>query len=200
MDAGDWDRRWIEKRCHEHGDVPSTVVVAEVDALPPARALDLACGAGRHAIWLAKRGWRVTAVDFSSEALRQARERAETAGVDVDWIEADLVSYTPPQDSFDLVLLAYVHVPEDELVRVLGAASAALAPGGTLVFVGHDRANLETGAPGPRAPDLLHGSRDIARELRSLAISRAGQIRRPVELEDGSLVDAVDALVVATRQ
>jgi SAM-dependent methyltransferase len=198
VDAQDWDRRWLDKRCHGHG-AASPVVIAAVDGLPPGTALDLACGSGRHAVWLAERGWRVTGVDFSAEALRQARERAAEAGVEVEWIGEDLAAYEPPQRSFDLVVVAYLHVRAAERARILANAAAAVAPGGTFLLVGHDRENLGTGAPGPTVPEVLYAAEDVVPELPGLEIRRAEQIRRPVELEDGAVVEAVDALVVGMR-
>jgi len=199
VDARDWDRRWAERALHVRGE-PSIVVAAAVEDLATGRALDLGCGAGRHAIWLAKQGWRVTAVDFSGEALRQARRRAVELGVEIDWVEADLVTYEPSTDSYELVLLAYLHVPAHERRAILAKAVTAVASGGTLLLVGHDLTNIGTGAPGPTSPAVLYTPDDIVPELTGLEISRAEQVRRPVEVEDGSAVEAIDALVVAARR
>ena len=198
MDARDWDRRWTDKLLHAHGE-PSSVVLDALDGVAPGRALDLGCGNGRHAMWLTERGWRVTAVDFSAEALRQARERAAATGVEVDWVEADLAAYEPERDAFDLVLVAYLHVPDRERAAIHARAAAAVARGGTLLLVGHDLANIRTGAPGPTNPSLLYTT-DIVRELPDLEIERAEQVQRPTELEDGTPVEAVDTLVLATRR
>ena len=198
MDARDWDQRWLDKRLHAHGEA-SPVVLAALEGLAPGRALDLGCGSGRHAVWLAERGWQVTGVDFSSEALRQARERAAELAVDVDWIEADLVNYAPSEVAFELVLLAYLHVPAHERRAILAKAEAAITRGGTLLLVGHDLTNIGTGAPGPTSPSVLYTPADIVPELPRLVVARAEQVRRSVELEDGSTAEAVDALVLATR-
>jgi SAM-dependent methyltransferase len=199
VDARDWDRRWTDKLLHAHGE-PSSVVLAALDRLAPGRALDLGCGNGRHAMWLAERGWRVTAVDFSTEALRQARERATAGGVEVDWVEADLAAYEPRRQAFDLVLVAYLHVPGGERAPILAKAAAAVADGGTLLVVGHDLTNIGTGAPGPANPSLLYTPADLVPELPELEIERTEQVRRPTELEDGTPVEAVDALVLARRR
>jgi SAM-dependent methyltransferase len=198
VDAQDWDRRWLDKRLHTHGEA-SPVVLAALEDLEPGRALDLGCGSGRHAVWLAERGWQVTAVDFSPEALRQAGERAAEVGVAVDWIEADLVTYEPPGAAFDLVLLAYLHVPVDERRAILAKAEAAVAEGGTLLLVGHDLTNIATGAPGPTSPAVLYTPTDIVPELPALEVERAEQVRRRTHLDDGRPVEAVDALVLARR-
>jgi SAM-dependent methyltransferase len=199
VDAREWDRRWLDKRLHAHGEA-SSVVLAALEGLPPGRGLDLGCGSGRHAVWLAERGWRVTAVDFSAEALRQARERAAQLGVEVEWIDDDLVTYVPAKASFDLVLLAYLHVPAHERRAILAKAEAAVAGGGTLLLVGHDLTNIGTGAPGPTSPAVLYTPADIIPELPELKIERAERVRRPTKLEDGSAVEAVDALVLARRR
>lgn len=199
MDARSWDQRWLDKRLHAHGEA-SPVVLAALEGLAPGRALDLGCGSGRHAVWLAERGWRVTAVDFSQEALRQARERAAELAVDVAWIEADLVAYEPAEAAFELVLIAYLHVPAHDRRAILAKAEAAVGPGGTLLLVGHDLTNIGTGAPGPTSPAVLYTPADIVPELPALDVGRAEQVRRRVELEDGSTAEAVDALVLATRR
>jgi SAM-dependent methyltransferase len=197
VEAHDWDRRWQERTVHGHGHgEPSSVVASVLEGIVPATALDLGCGLGRNAIWLAEQGWDVTAVDFSGEALHQAREQAEQRGVDVGWVQADLRRYEPDR-TFDLVLVAYVHVRRGERRDVLRRASRAVASGGLLVVVGHDLANIGTGAPGPTAPEVLYGPDDVVGDISGLAIVRAEQVRRPVDLEDGGRVEAVDALVVA---
>jgi SAM-dependent methyltransferase len=198
MDARDWDRRWQGKALHAHGE-PSSLVVDTLAELQPGLALDLACGSGRHAVWLAGRGWRVTAVDFSGEALRQARELAAEEGADVDWVEADLLAYEPPAESFDLVLIAYLHVPAGQRRRVLAKGAAAVAPGGAFLLVGHDLANIGTGAPGPTNPALLYTPADIVPELSGLEVQRSESVTRAVTLEDGTRPEAVDALVLAAK-
>jgi SAM-dependent methyltransferase len=198
MEARDWDRRWEDKRLHARGE-PSPVVIAALESLAGGTALDLGCGAGRHAVWLTEHGWRVTAVDFSDEALRQGRERASERGVDIDWVQADLRDYVPPHEAFDLVLVAYLHMPADERRAILAKATAAVAPGGTFLLVGHDLTNLGTGAAGPTTPAVLYNPEDIVAELTGVDVQRADQVRRPTRTEDGVAVDAVDALVLATR-
>jgi SAM-dependent methyltransferase len=194
MDREDWNRRWQERRLHCHADDPSAVLAAELGALAPGRALDLGCGAGRSSIWLAERGWQVTGVDFSDAALELAR----AARPDADWVLADLREYEPAAAAYDLVLLLYVHVPPDERRAILRRAARALAPGGTVLVLGHDLENLGTGAPGPSRPEVLYTAAQIGRELDGLDVARAGQERRLVETDDGK-AEAVDTLVVARR-
>lgn len=199
MDARDWDRRW-QQRSSEQRRAPSPVVAGVLESVPAGRALDLGCGPGRNAVWLAEQGWRVTAVDFSAEALRQAQGRAHAQGVEIEWVHADVTAYVPPAAGFDLVLVAYVHIPADERRRLVEHACSAVSPGGMLLLVGHDRENLGTGAPGPSSAAVLYSHEDVVADLvEGLTVERADQIRRPVVLEDGSEVEAVDALVVARR-
>ncbi|MGE4428312.1 MAG: class I SAM-dependent methyltransferase [Solirubrobacteraceae bacterium] len=147
-----WDRRWsqaLRKGAHAvDRRPPNAHLLAEVDELPPGRALDAGAGHGAETLWLAERGWRVTAVDFSTTALDHARSRAEQLGGDVaervEWIAADLGTWTPPQAAYDLVVCLYVHVAGsvDAMVRRL---AAGVAPGGTLFLVGHRPIDPATG-------------------------------------------------------
>jgi SAM-dependent methyltransferase len=198
MRAEDWDRRWEDKALHVRGE-PSEVVVAALVGIAPGAALDLGCGNGRHAVWLAQHGFHVTAVDFSEEALRQARQRAADAGVEVDWVHADIRAYEPGVEAFSLVLVGYLHLPSDERREALRRASAAVAAGGMLLLVGHDSRNLDTGAPGPTTASVLYTAEDVVAEMPGLEVERAETVRRPVRLENGTTVEAVDALVRARR-
>ena len=112
----------------------------EVAALTPGTALDLGCGEGGDAIWLARRGWRVTAVDISETALKRAAGHAAEAGVEgIVWERHDLaVSF--PEGNFDLVSAQFFHSPveeDGERDKALRRAAEAVAPGGTLVVAGH---------------------------------------------------------------
>ncbi len=193
MGREDWDRRWRERGFHCDDD-PSDVLDAELGSLAPGRALDLGCGAGRSAGWLADRGWRVTGVDFSEVALDLARE----AHPEVSWVLADLRDYEPAAEAFDVVLVLYVHVPREERRAILARGAGALAPGGRIVVVGHDVTNLGTGAPGPSRPEVLYTPDEIARELDGLAVEKAERVTRRVETGDGG-ADAIDTLVVARK-
>ncbi len=196
VEREDWNRKHEESELLV-GAEPNRFLVAEVEGLAPGRALDLACGQGRNAVWLAERGWRVTGVDFSEVALARAQRLAAARAVSVEWVLADLREHTPPAGAFDLVAVLYLHLPAPDRRLVLARAAAALAPGGTLLVVGHDLANLGTGAPGPSSPEVLFRPDDIVRELPGLRIERAEQVLRPVETETGE-VQAIDALVRAT--
>ncbi|MFI9274444.1 class I SAM-dependent methyltransferase [Kitasatospora sp. NPDC052896] len=120
---------------------PNEPLVREVSELPPGTALDLGCSEGTDAIWLADRGWRVTAVDVSATALRRAAANAAHAGVAewIDWQRHDL-SQSFPAGHFDLVSAQFLHSPvelEGERTAILRRAAEAVAPGGVLLIVGH---------------------------------------------------------------
>jgi SAM-dependent methyltransferase len=201
--ADDWNRKWREHlRDARHAETtgqPNRLLVAEVGERAPGRALDLACGAGRNAVWLAERGWEVTAVDFSPVALAEAAKLASTRGVGVRWIEADVRDWEPPEGEFDLVLVLYLQVPADERRRVLGRAAGALAPQGTLLVVGHHSDNLADGWGGPRTPDVLYSAEDVAADVPGLVVERAERVLRSVDTDDGERT-AIDALVLATAR
>jgi SAM-dependent methyltransferase len=193
-----WNRRWAgEERVHA-STAPSRFLVAEVADLRPGAALDLACGAGRNAVWLAGQGWRVTAVDFSGVALRMARSLAAERGVEVEWIEADVVAWTPPARAYDLVCVFYLQLPAPERATALAHAASAVRPGGTLLVIGHDLLNLTEGWGGPTQPDVLFTPDDVVAEIGNLRIEKALRVRRAVE-EPGATREAIDALVRATR-
>lgn len=125
--------------------VPNGVLVAEASDLAPGQALDVGCGEGADALWLARRGWRVTAVDISRTALQRA---AATAGLDLDlagrvaWTRADLTDTPLPAGAFDLVSIQYFPLRRRPGHAVLCRLLAAVAPGGTLLFASHDAADL----------------------------------------------------------
>jgi SAM-dependent methyltransferase len=190
-----WNRRYAEQELVWSAE-PNRFLVAETEELEPGRALDLACGEGRSALWLAARGWRVTAVDFSEVALAKGRRLAEHRGVAVDFVLADLVDWEPPARAFDLVVVLYLQIPANERRTVLARAAAAVASGGTFLLVAHDLENLARGTGGPSDPAVLVTPQDIAAELPGLTIEKAVRVRRPVE---GAERPAIDTLVRATR-
>ena len=152
-DRSFWEARWSQV-LREHPDrvadrPPNAHLSAEVGSLRPGFALDAGCGHGSDTLWLAARGWQVTAVDFSATALAHARSTAEAVGADVaeriDWVEGDLATWTPQAGHYDLVACLYVHVAGsvEDMVRRM---AAGVAPGGTLFLVGHGPIDPATGA------------------------------------------------------
>ena len=195
MRREDWDRRYAAVE-NLWAVKPNRFLVAEVAELPPGRALDLACGEGQNAIWLATLGWSVTGVDYSQVAIDKARDRANREGVEVDFVRADLLDFEPDPRSYDLVLLLYFHLPPAELRTVLGRAQHALAEGGTVVIIGHDRTNITDGVGGPSDPSIHYTPDELSAELAELEIVKATRVLRDV---DGEERDAIDALVRARR-
>jgi SAM-dependent methyltransferase len=195
MDSAEWDRRYAGTELVWSAE-PNRFVVAEVQDLPPGRALDLGAGEGRNAVWLASQGWQVTAVDFSAVGLDKARRLARARRVQVDWVLADVLGYQPEASAFQLVLLAYLQLAAPSLDHVLRRAATALAHGGTLLVVGHDVTNLDDGVGGPQDPAVLHTPESITRPLRRLTVQRAERVRRPV---GASGQEAIDTLVRAVR-
>ena len=197
MDPEGWNERYAGSELLWTAQ-PNRFLASEVADLPPGSALDLGCGEGRNAVWLAERGWEVTGVDFSDVGLAKAARLAEERGASVEWRLADLREYVPQPGAFDLVVALYLHLPADERRRVLGRAASAVAPGGTLLVVGHDSTNLVEGYGGPKDRAILFTPGEVAGELTELRIERAEREPRPVSRAEGEEL-AIDALVRATR-
>lgn len=195
MRREDWNARYAAVE-NLWAAKPNRFLVREVEGLPPGRALDLACGEGQNAIWLASQGWRVLGVDYSDVAVEKARGRAQRDGVEVDFVCADLVTFEPEQTAYDLVLVLYLHIPAHERRGVLGKAAASVAPNGTFLLIGHDTTNLTEGVGGPQDPDILATPEEIASELPGLEIDKATTFLRDVHGEER---DAIDNLVRARR-
>jgi len=117
---------------------PNGRLVAEVSGLAPGRALDVGCGEGADAIWLARQGWAVTAVDISDVAIGRGRQAGRSAQVDVEWLVADVLEQPPARGAFDLVSLQYPALPKAAGEASLLALLAAVRPGGVLLVVHHE--------------------------------------------------------------
>ena len=224
MDAAEWDARYTQSEL-VWGAPPNSTVVEHVHGLdkrtplspdapgeePPSmpRALDLGCGEGRHAMWLATHGWQVRAVDFSqvgidkgrtaaSRLSRSVRERITWQCLDVtraDVTDPAAAGITGP---FELILLAYLHLEPEQRRTLLRELVGLLSPGATLLVLGHDTTNLTEGHGGPQEPSILFTPSDIMADLGEasgdIGIRVADRVVRPTEQGD-----AIDALVVATR-
>jgi SAM-dependent methyltransferase len=186
-----WDERYA---AHETvwGAAPNRWVEQEVRDLPPGRALDLACGEGRNALWLDSLGWQVRAVDFSAVAVDKGRGRPSG----VEWVVADVTTYSSPAP-VDLALLCYLQVPAEDRRAAVRHAAEALAPGGRLLVVAHHTRNRTDGTGGPQRDEVLYTPEDIAADLdgTGLRIDKGTDALRPV---DGADRPAIDTLVLAT--
>ncbi|WP_020133867.1 class I SAM-dependent methyltransferase [Streptomyces sp. 351MFTsu5.1] len=201
MDAACWDERYRGSELVWKAE-PNRFVAEELAGLKPSgRAMDLAAGEGRNAVWLAERGWEVDAVDFSTVALEKAERLAAERGVRLRTVRADLILWAPPETTYDLVLIAYLHLPWPDMAQVLPRAAAAVRSGGTLLLVGHDAANPEHGYGGPQDPRVLYTAEQVADLWRPYAdILRTETRTRPATDTEGNSRTALDALVHAVRR
>lgn len=136
--AAQWDARYGERDDTMWSGRPNGRLVAEVEPLVPGRALDVGCGEGADAVWLATRGWTVTAVDVSAVAVDRARHAAGAAGVSVEWVCGDALGAPFPAASFDLVSLQYPALPKAAGEHAVRTLLDAVRPGGVLLAVYHD--------------------------------------------------------------
>ncbi len=198
--AEQWDAAYAE---HAAGGQtlwtpgPNATVASVLADRPPGTAVDVAAGEGRHALWLAELGWQVTAVDFSAVGLDRAARAAADRGLGLATVCADVTTFQP-DGPVDLVLCAYLHLPSATTRPLLERLGRWVAPGGWLVTLGHDAANIDQGVGGPQDPDVLWDSAGLraAADSTGLEVIRAEQVRRPVEGENRP---ALDVLQVARR-
>jgi len=165
--AATWDARYSERDGAMWSGRANGRLVAEVARLTPGRVLDVGCGEGADAIWLAQHGWTVTAIDVSSVAVARARERGELAGVSIDWVVGDALERGFATAAFDLVSLQYPALPKaagDETTRRL---LDTVCPGGVLLAVYHDLGDEHREHMRSRGvdPDDYVGVDDLARLL-----------------------------------
>jgi len=191
MDAAAWDERYAATALVWSAG-PNQFVESELASLPPGRALDLACGEGRNARWLADLGWQVTAIDWSAVAVDKGRQVNDA----VEWQVGDALTAPLPTD-LDLVVLAYFQVTADARRTTVRRSFDALAPGGTLFVIAHDSTNLTEGIGGPQDPAVLYTAADVLDDLTDadLEVVRAERVARVVDAGT-----AWDALVRVVRR
>lgn len=192
MDSTSWDDRYASTDL-VWGKGPNAFLPPLVEGMHAGTALDVACGEGRNALWLAEQGWDVTGIDFSPVAIEKAWLLAQD--VPITYEVADVESYEP-RHRFDLVLVFYVHLMEADARSMLNMAAKAVSSGGTLFAVGHALRNLTDGVGGPPYPEILWTEELVAPSLDGLEIIELGERLRPV---DDSAVDAIDLVVHAHR-
>jgi SAM-dependent methyltransferase len=205
MDAAAWNARYDTAELVWTGE-PNLFLAPEVGGLTPGRVLDLACGEGRNAIWLATQGWDATGVDFSSTGVAKGERLAAERGVAVDFVVADATTWEAPAAAFDLVIVFYLQLPAEERRAAVATAVRALAPDGTFLLVAHDLLNLTEGHGGPQDAGVLTTAEAVVDELAAasmaadveLVVERAERVDRVVETPEGPRT-AIDTLVRARR-
>ena len=203
MDSSDWDARYEASEL-VWASTPNIWVEQIAKDLPPGRVIDLAAGEGRNALWLAERGWKACAVDFSQVAIDRARGLAEERlGDDAEQITfavGDLRRLRPERRAFDLVLIVYLHVSPEDMWLIMRTASEYVAPDGQLVVVGHHRDNLESGIGGPQDPSVLYTEDQLIADLEGtgLVVERAERVTRAVEGAPAGR-EAIDVILTARR-
>lgn len=153
-----WNERYASQAKLWSGN-PNPHLVTEAAGLVPGSALDVGCGEGADAIWLAEQGWQVTAVDISTVALDRAREHAGPR--QITWRQEDLLTWAPTE-RYDLISAQYMHLPTHLRVDLVRRLAAAVTSGGALLMVGHHITDLDTTAPRPYDPDLFFTGDDLA--------------------------------------
>jgi SAM-dependent methyltransferase len=185
---------------------PNAQLVAEAADLAPGTALDIGCGEGADAVWLAARGWQVTAVDFAATALARAAAGAAAAGEEVaariDWVRADVTRWTPEPAAFDLVSAQYMHLPTEQRRMLFARLADAVRPGGQLLLVGHDFSDIAAGANRPEEPDRFFTADDVADSLdpATWEVLVAEARPRRAHQHEGEHIQVHDAVVRARRR
>jgi SAM-dependent methyltransferase len=208
MDREQWDARYAERTVWS-GE-PNAALVAHAPALPRpgARALDLGCGEGADALWLAAQGWRVTGVDWSDVALARARAAAASAGLPATFAVGDItdpawLATLSETGTFDLVTLAFLHPEPEDRARFYAPLPGLVAPGGHLLVIAHDPDHGARGLPGP-PPHRLLGVDDILGALAladtfSVVAATSGPRLGEPDAGGSRAVVAVDAVVLVRR-
>jgi 2-polyprenyl-3-methyl-5-hydroxy-6-metoxy-1,4-benzoquinol methylase len=185
---------------------PNPQLVAEAAELAPGRALDVGSGEGADAVWLAERGWRVTAVDISTTALQRAASHAATAGTEIaeriDWTHTDLRDQAPAEGAYDLVSSQFMHLPGEARRKLFARLAAAVAPGGTLLIVGHHPSDLRTTAHRMHVPGMMFTGEEVASSLDPTTWELLAAESRPRAAvdPDGRDITIHDAVLVARRR
>lgn len=187
-----WDRRYLE---HGWSVVPDESLIELVAPLTPGRALDLGCGTGRNALFLASAGWSVTGVDASRVGLDTALAHAALRGVSLEVVHADLLDYVPVPAYFELVVVANIHFLAPERDAFFARAAAAVVPGGHLFVVGHHVDAF--GKAGPPVRERLFEESLFENRFTGLRLER---LERRESNSDAGDTDDVSVVVWATRE
>ena len=175
MDSTSWDNRYASDG-HPWGSAPPSALTSRIAPFRPGRAIDLACGDGGNARYLADSGWKVEAVDFSPAAIEVAKAEADSD--EISYAVADAKTWQPAQPA-DLVVISFLHLPIDELIAVITAAGTWLRPGGHLLYLGHAQENFVYGVGGPPNPAVLPSAVDLAQASHGLRVVELAHLLRP---------------------
>jgi SAM-dependent methyltransferase len=204
LDESSWNTRYREAESIWSGH-PNPQLVAEVAGLAPGLALDVGCGEGADAIWLARHGWDVVAIDISSVALERATQHAEDtdheAASRIEWRHVDLVAVPPELSSFELVSAQFMQLPPEPRASLFTALAASVRAGGTLLVVGHHPSDMMSGVRRPPMPDRFYTADDIAGLLDTswtVVVSEARS--RRVMTPGGDEATIHDAVLVARHR
>ncbi len=164
-----WNEMWAG--IEDCGSGSNEILVDQVESLKPGRALEYGCGTGANAIWLARKGWQVTAVDYSDVAIEKGRRLATEQGLNIEFVVADASTYQP-QCQYDLIMSFYIQLFSDQRVNMLANSLNAPAPGGTFLFVSHDKSGPPSGWS-VEDMESLTTPEEIVSELPELRIEEA---------------------------
>lgn len=202
--AAFWDERYRSSKRVWSGN-PNPQLVAEAGSLEPGRALDVGCGEGADAIWLAERGWEVVGMDISQVALDRAADHARATAPEaarrITWRQADLLVARPEPAAFDLVNVQFMHLPSAPRAVMFSGLAAAVRPSGTLLIVAHHPSDLDSGVQRPPDPDLYYTATDMAELLGGdwIAVVQDARVRSAT-LPDGAAVTVRDMVFRAQRR
>ena len=199
-----WDERY-RSRDHLWSGEPNRHLIGQASELSPGMALDVGCGEGADAIWLAGRGWQVTAVDVSTVALSRGASHAAEAGIAVEqcieWVHEDVLTWVPEPSAYDLASTQFMHLPAGPREALFRRLAVSVAPGGTLLIVGHHPSDLQTTVPRPPMPELFFTAEEIAGSLdhEQWDVLVADAVARPAKDPEGQEVTIYDAVLCARK-
>jgi len=200
LDEAGWEDRYAGVTAVWSGR-PNAALVDHTAHLTPGRALDLGAGEGRDAVWLAERGWDVTAVDFAATGLARGEQAAAAAGLRVRWVHADVTTWAS-DEQFDLVTSHFIHLTPERRTGFVTRAASMVAPGGTLLLVGHDALDLAAPVGRPRDRAMFPGAQQVRDELLATGgawtVEVAHAVPRAITTSDG-VVTLHDTVLRAVR-
>lgn len=196
--AAFWDERYAGSPAVWSGN-PNPRLVQQVAHLTPGTALDVGCGEGADAVWLAQQGWRVTGVDVSRVALERSAGHAADTGVEVRWEQVDVVAGEDLPSPYDLVSAQFLHPPPQVFDEVVGALGDAVAVGGTLLVVGHHPRDAEL-RPGADASLMMTPERIVAALDSTAWVVEVADVQAREQLVDGETTTVHDAVVRAVHR